>query len=67
MTIRDLSLPQDEYCAGCFFFETGGCNVILGDDEDVCFDRLELTPEMMAEDELAEDDPGLLLTNDGRN
>lgn len=62
MTIRDLSLPQDEYCQGCFFFEVGACNVTLGPDEGVCFDRLDMTPDMMDDD-----DPGLLLTNDGRN
>ena len=54
MTIRDLSLPQDDYCEGCFFHETGGCNVILTPEEDVCFDRLELGADMM--DDF---DPGL--------
>ncbi len=53
MTIRDPSLPQDDYCDGCFFAECGGCNVILRDDEDVCLDRLELSPDMI------DDDPGL--------
>ena len=53
MTIRDLSLPQEEYCDGCFFHETGGCNVMLGPDEDVCLDRLDVTADMM------DDDPGL--------
>jgi len=47
MTIRDLSLPQDDYCQGCFFYEVGACNVILMPDEDVCFDRLEMTADMM--------------------
>jgi hypothetical protein len=41
---RPTMKSQAEYCAGCYYFEAGGCNVILEEGEE-CEDRVVFSKE----------------------